>query len=354
MQNLNQWFDINQQPIEAINPNNRGFLYADGCFTTIAVVNGLPQLWQYHHQRLQQGINCFGFYVDIKLLEKQAFLYAQKIGFGVLKIILNRALSDKTPNQKTPRRGYAPNTNLATVYFHCMSSEADKPSNIENHIEAIKLNQACQLALIKPNDFALGQVSPMLSGLKTLARTEQVLAVNALDTFKQRYLIKSDIPDGFTQKALVQDALLQDTLFQDAFVKDALLCDTQGNVIEAISSNLFYKQAGQWHTPCLKQAGIAGTVRAYLLDVLPEKIQIKSLHINELTQTNVLKSKQASQNISAMFLCNAVKGIIPITGVCFDAVIDNKVVIRQLQFCFDEVADFYQSLLISTTASQKH
>lgn len=46
---------INGVETDQITAIDRGLQYGDGLFETIAVVDGEPEFWQQHLQRLQQG-----------------------------------------------------------------------------------------------------------------------------------------------------------------------------------------------------------------------------------------------------------------------------------------------------------
>lgn len=47
---------------------------------------------------------------------------------------------------------------------------------------------------------------------------------------------------------------------------DALICNTKGEIIEATSSNIFWKRNGNWHTPPLSSGCVAGIGRALFME----------------------------------------------------------------------------------------
>ncbi|MDQ7003843.1 MAG: aminotransferase class IV [Ghiorsea sp.] len=49
--------DLNIQYVEGL---DRGLSYAESCFETFRVLDGSIFAWDYHWQRLQQGLQCFG------------------------------------------------------------------------------------------------------------------------------------------------------------------------------------------------------------------------------------------------------------------------------------------------------
>lgn len=109
-------------------------------------------------------------------------------------------------------------------------------------------------------------INPMLAGLKHLNRLEQVMLRAELDKRSE---------------------------------DDLLACDINNNVIECCSANVFWLKAKQWHTPILSGAGVAGLMRDKILlnypDIIPASYAIESLN-----------------NIDAMFISNAILGIVPV------------------------------------------
>jgi 4-amino-4-deoxychorismate lyase len=109
-------------------------------------------------------------------------------------------------------------------------------------------------------------INPMLAGLKHLNRLEQVMLRVELDKRSE---------------------------------DDLLACDVNGNVIECCSANVFWLKAGKWHTPMLSTAGVAGLMREKVLlnyvDITPANYALTDLN-----------------NIDAMFITNAILGIVPV------------------------------------------
>jgi 4-amino-4-deoxychorismate lyase len=107
---------------------------------------------------------------------------------------------------------------------------------------------------------------PLLAGIKHLNRLEQVMARNEW---------------------------LDETIF------DGLMCDTNANVVCATSANVFAKIQGQWLSPPLDQAGIAGIARAWVFGQWP--------HLQE-----ACISRSDIEQAEAIFICNAVRGILAV------------------------------------------
>jgi 4-amino-4-deoxychorismate lyase len=109
---------------------------------------------------------------------------------------------------------------------------------------------------------------PALAGLKHCNRLEQVLA--------RREAIAAGADEG-------------------------LMRDIAGDVVSATSANLFVLEGGAWHTPPVDRCGVAGICRAHLLPALLARE-------TRLTPEDV-------ERADAVFLCNAVRGILGIARV---------------------------------------
>lgn len=109
-------------------------------------------------------------------------------------------------------------------------------------------------------------IQPALAGIKHLNRLEQVLA-----------RAEWSEPDIF----------------------DGLMCDTEDRVVCATSANLFALVGGRWLTPGVERCGVAGIARAWVLANLPDAAEA------DLSAAEV-------SHADALFLCNAVRGILPV------------------------------------------
>ena len=64
------------------------------------------------------------------------------------------------------------------------------------------------------------------------------------------------------------------------------------------AANMFFYQNGQWFTPELKRAGVDGVMRQHLMQQMP--VTEVNWQIDEL------------RAVDAMFICNALMGIVPV------------------------------------------
>ena len=77
------------------------------------------------------------------------------------------------------------------------------------------------------------------------------------------------------------------------------MCDGEDRVVCATSANLFVLLGGRWLTPSVERCGVAGIARAWLLANLP------GAAVADLNGAEVSRAE-------ALFLCNAVRGILPV------------------------------------------
>lgn len=113
-------------------------------------------------------------------------------------------------------------------------------------------------------------IQPALAGIKHCNRLEQVLA--------RSEWLQADA-DG-----------------RDA--DEGLMLDTDGNATCATAANLFALLDGRWTTPRLDRCGVAGVCREWALA--------------ELRADEVRLTRPQVESAEAIFLCNAVRGILPV------------------------------------------
>lgn len=238
---------------------DRALQFGDGCFTTIAVHAGEVQLWLRHWQRLQDDCTRLG----IPLPSSWQSLLLQEITTLVATYPpAASAVVKIIISRGVGGRGYAADKLLEPQRLISISPYPEHYRHWQQ--QGITVGWAA---------LQLGQ-QPALAGIKSLNRLEQVL--------------------------------LKQELAGQPHLDDLLVCDSQGWLIESIVANLFWYQQGQWFTPSLQQAGITGVVRAELLANNPQ-VQV------------VTMKPQTLLNAEAMFLCNALLGIVPVREIAAGA-----------------------------------
>lgn len=253
-------FSIANGEIERIQSNSllydRGLHYGDGIFETISIrnIDTLSQhpFFHYHLQRLKLGLEKLLFPVidfEVLLKEVNAFIRnANKVQpVWILKLIITRGQSG---------RGYTPSHSQPNIILlqnkYPTYPEAFSTEGIEAGWSKIQL-----------------PIDPQLAGIKHLNRLSQVLA--SIET--------------------------------PSTCQEVLLCNARKNVIEGSKSNLFVVIKGQIFTPCLKDSGVQGVMRSYLL----QHLRTKRYFVEE----RVLFEADLAQ-AEEIFVCNSIIGIWPI------------------------------------------
>jgi 4-amino-4-deoxychorismate lyase len=114
-------------------------------------------------------------------------------------------------------------------------------------------------------------IQPALAGIKHCNRLEQVLA----------------------------RAEWNDPVASDRDADEGLVCSGDGDVVSAIAANVFVLRGGRWLTPAVDRCGVAGVCRGQLLPLL-------EAHEARLSVADI-------EAADAVFLCNAVRGILGVS-----------------------------------------
>lgn len=211
---------------------DRGLLYGDGVWETIAIREGMPQLLDWHLERLLQGLQALAIFPPDRgqlMQEIHGACIAKQE--GVLKLLVTRG---------TGQRGYNPQGLTGSIRIIQLSERPVYPQAYTQ--QGIRL-ALCETRLA---------YQPRLAGFKHLNRLEQVLA----------------------RAEFGQD-------FQEGLVRDY-----SGNVIEGTMSNLFMLMPdGSVHTPNVQACGIAGVMRRFVLEMLGNlgvNCQVRQIRLEEL------------------------------------------------------------------------
>lgn len=205
---------INGQPDNRIPVTDRGLQYGDGLFETLAFRHGELEFLEAHLARLMLGCERLNIaFTDLdKLKIELVTLCAQTAEDSVIKIMLTRGSGGrgyKAPADAEPVR---------IVSSHPMPEYAD----------------SCQSGItVRLCEQRLG-INPTLAGIKHLNRLEQVLARSEWD---------------------------------DENIREGLMLDNKDNLVEGTMSNLFLVRAGQLLTPPIIDNGIAGIMRAEVMNL---------------------------------------------------------------------------------------
>lgn len=206
---------INGKAGDTLGISDRATQYGDGCFTTMLVEQGAVRLWPYHLSRLQHTLQVLAIaepdWETLTLeVERLAAQFADK---GGIKILISRGAGG---------RGYSP---VGCQQTTVIVSDFAWPVHYEQwQADGITLG-VCQQRLA---------LSPMLAGHKHLNRLEQVML----------------------KREAEQNGWL-----------DAVVLDVNGCVVEAIASNIFWRQGNVVFTPELDMSGVHGVMRSHIIDL---------------------------------------------------------------------------------------
>lgn len=235
---------------QQVDPADRGLAYGDGLFETMAARDGRIAHLDRHLSRLETGCERLGFAAPPRrLLEFELDEILPADGRWLVKLIVTRGPG---------ARGYAPPVSPSPTRIVGLMPWPDRP--IAHYTHGIGLVTLT---------FRLA-TNPALAGLKHLNRLEQVLA--------RTELAKHDAEEG-------------------------LLLDNRDFVIGGTSSNLFFVTGTTLTTPNLDRCGVAGIMRALVLDhadLAHLDVSIRDVKLSEL---------EAADEI---FVTNAVIGIWPV------------------------------------------
>lgn len=236
---------------------DRGLQFADGHFTTLLVRNQQALFWSAHWRRLEQASER----LKITLPDQQRVLdcvreAASEWPAAVVKIIITRGLGG---------RGYSAKGTFDSQWY----------VNGYEHV-----SQALAPAQLGIAEIQLGS-QPLLAGLKSLSRLEQVLLADERD-----------------QRG----------------VDELVVLDQQQQVVEAVSSNIFWRVGKQWFTPQLSSAGVAGVIRQQVL----QQGLLNRVQLGHFKLAHLLTAEQA-------FLCNSVHGFRAVAAIDGQLLVDDKV-----------------------------
>ena len=244
---------INGSETRDIDYADRGFQYGDGVFETIAVVNHTPLFLKQHLDRLYLGCTTLSIpFSDSSALQREINSLLQTQATAVLKIQITRGVGG---------RGYR-------------SSDACLPSRVvgvhpmPDYPEAW-VKTGVQLCYCK-TQLAINR---RLAMIKHMNRLEQILARQEWDCV--------DIHEG-------------------------LMRDTEGFVVEGTMTNLFWVKQGQLYTPEIDRCGVAGVMRAVILQLAREYGEV--VNIRRCTVDDIEAADE-------LFVTNSVIGLWPVRAL---------------------------------------
>ena len=239
-----------------INAGNRGYVYGDGVFESIRIMNGVPLNMENHVRRLLDGAKAIKMrpasYFTTQFFEEKIIELCQKseiLEGGRCRISLDRVTGG----------AYKPESNEASYFIEVYHYETN---NFELNSKGLEVDQYTDIK--KQRNF--------LSNFKTKSGLIYVMAaINA------------------TERKL----------------DDVLIANDTGGILESSSCNIFVVSNSVLYTPGLEEGCLAGTMRMQIIN-LALKNGIKVYECNILPQ-NLLAADE-------IFFTNAIRGVNWVSG----------------------------------------
>ena len=211
--------------------SDRGLLYGDGLFETMAVQRNVPRFWQLHMDRLAAGCERLGLQpVPQSVLLREVQTASAGESACVVKIVITRGTSG---------RGYA------------ASAEAVNRRIVSAHPWPQEIKQQAEVGIqARLCDLRLG-VQPALAGIKHLNRLEQVMA-------------RAE--------------------WSDSGIDEGILLDAEDHVVSGISGNIFLVTGAQLMTPRMDRNGVRGVMRAAILQAFAPRCEQRRIHLDMLPE----------------------------------------------------------------------
>ena len=212
---MTHWF-LAGKPCVSIPVDDRAVQYGDGLFETVAIRGGQARLWGYHTDRLQTGCARLGLPIPTEQLLDDALCSALDTSpvdpdYCVAKLLVTAGAG---------ARGYRRASDGTGTLLVGMADCSRLPESL--YRDGVRV-RVCSTRLA---------IQPLLAGIKSLNRLEQVLARNE---------------------------------WQDETVFEGLLLDTDDRLICGTMSNVFLIHGNTLVTPAITRCGISGVMRRHVL-----------------------------------------------------------------------------------------
>ncbi|OUU36091.1 MAG: aminodeoxychorismate lyase [Cellvibrionales bacterium TMED49] len=232
-------------------------MFGHGVFETMRVFKRDIPLLCYHMERIHKHAKRIYIQTEIRDIRKQIINFLSNISMtnsenGILRLIVTSGRSAS---------GYRIDKTCKPTYifsYRTLPTESSCGS-----LKGMKM-RVCDYRL--PGN-------PVLSGIKHLNRLDQILA-------------RSEWDEQFD---------------------DGVMLDQNDLVVETTFGNIFLLTTNGWVTPLIEECGIEGVMRDLIvkkvMPVLSEAVDIRKVKLNEI------------KNCSEWFVCNAVRGIMPVSSL---------------------------------------
>lgn len=230
-----------------VSVKERGFRFGDGVFETIALYNGKPYQWDWHMQRMREGLEAI--YIPYKFDQLaswcKALVKKNGHGHGALRMYISRGQGG---------RGYLPPEEPMPL---TVIETMPKPPMKDNHHIALWLS-------------SYQKISP--SALPIQCKTAQGLQ----STLVRREAAANRCADG-------------------------LMLNASGHICETGSSNIFWLHNDQLHTPSLSCGVLNGSTRAALMRISPIPITEGDYTLADIKQAHAVVMSNVILGVKPVF-----------------------------------------------------
>ena len=220
--------------------DNRSFLYSDGFFETIKVINFKCINFSYHYNRIEKSCNLF------------------KFNFNVSESVLNTLL-EKLATENNIIGG-----RIRVVFFRDSGGKYLPLNNSSSFVAEIESGQ--NSFSFNENGLEIGLYNRIKKGINPLSNCKSTSA--PISVFASMYAKENNLDD-------------------------CLLVNSDNNVIQSTNSNLFIVSDNCLITPPILDACVSGTMRSFILqnfEVLERSItEHELLDADELFLTNAIQ-----------------------------------------------------------------
>jgi len=250
---MSDWY-LHGERVDSMPVDDRGAQYGDGLFETVAIRAGQPRFWDLHLERLTTGCERLG----ICKPEKPALREDLDGALAASAIDTEWATAKIVVSSGTGPRGYQrPEAALPTVRIGLFDGRRLATEAYRDGVQAL----VCQTRVA---------LQPLLAGIKSLNRLEQVLARAEWD---------------------------------DAQIAEGLMLDTEGRLICGTMSNVFIVRNNVIATPAITRCGVSGVMRRHVLAQLAREgipCDVRDIRAAEL------------DTLDEVFLSNSQFGVVPL------------------------------------------
>ena len=250
--------------------NDRGFMYGDGLFETMRVCNGRPFRMAQHLERMTRGADFLKIKCPFTPKELQNFA-GQLIGQNQMPEAVLRVTLTRGPGE----RGYTPQIDSQPTVVMTLHTAPGAPAS----------GTAC-------SDPSLSQAVPEAGApiqWRLITSSYRIPAGDPLSSFK-------------TANKLIHIMARMEAVEKGA--DEALLVNTNGEVAETASGNLFWVYQDSFCTVPTGRGVLPGITRSVVLEIC----QTLGLPTNK----RVIKPK-ALRNSEGIFITQSALGIVPVT-----------------------------------------